>query len=187
MIWFLVYTGGAVAWRVQLQNQWKATLHVDGIAPSQLNVLPDAFAPLYWKVQYERDGRAFQAPLAWNGSRTGPWQQQRSADPDLLARLAAEDRSARIWIGFSLMPLLEEREWEGGREYILYDWRFGSLVPFVQNMRRGDLPFRFMVRFDDADRLVSVRYPGMGGRGDWQPPVAPRGRTGINWLIGLDD
>jgi len=185
MIWLLLYTGGTLAWRVHLQNQWKASLHADGITPSQLDVLPDAFSPLYWKVQYERDGQAFQAPLGWNGSRTGPWQQERSAD--LLARLAMEDRSARIWIGFSLLPLQDEREWDDGREYVFHDWRFGSLVPSVRDLMRGESPFRFMARFDDADRLVAVRYPARGGKGDWQPPVTPKGRTGIHWLIGLDE
>ena len=193
MIWLLLYSGGAVIWRKHLQDTWEVSLRANGITPARLNVLPDVFSPLNWKVQYEYDGQCFQAPLAWNGSKTGPWQQQRSADPALLARLAAEDRSARIWTRFSLLPLQDEQVWEDGKEYRFYDWRFGSFVPFMQTIqnwqRGGSTPFRLMARVDGTGRLAAVRYIGAAGGGDsgWQPPVAPKGRNGIHWLIGLDD
>jgi inner membrane protein len=193
MMWLLLYSSGAVIWRMHLQDTWSDSLRAKGVAPAQVNVLPDVFSPLYWKVQYAHDGQCFQAPLAWNGLRTGDWQRQQSAAPALLARLAAEDRSARIWTRYSLMPLQDERDWEGGKEYGFYDWRFGSLVPFaqtIQNWRRdGVTPFRFMARVDGTDKLVAVRFIGSAGGGDsgWQPPVTPRGRSGIHWLIGLDD
>jgi len=190
VIWLLLYSGGAVAWRMYLEDKWRASLQAEGIVPAQLSVLPDAFSPLYWKVQYEQDGRCFQAPLAWNGLQTAPWQQQQSADPALLARLSAEDRSARIWICFSLLPLQYEQDWESGKEYGFYDWRFSSFVPFIQNWRRNDdHHFRLMARIDGAGKLATVRYLGHSGKNEsgWQPPVMPKGRSGINWLIGLDD
>jgi len=193
MIWLLLYSGGAVLWRMHLQDTWNALLRTDDIAPAELNVLPDAFSPLYWKVQYRNDGRCFQAPLAWNGMQTGPWRQQNSADPALLARLAAKDRSARIWMHFSLLPLQDEQAREGGKEYSFYDWRFGSFVPFAQRIqdrrRNGATPFKFIARVDDTGKLVAVRYIGSAGGGDsgWQPPVTPRGRHGLHWLIGLDN
>ena len=190
MMWLLFYSGGSVVWRLYLQDKWNTSLREDGIAAAQLSVLPDVFSPLYWKVQYKYDGQCFQAPLAWNGSRTGPWQRQRSADPALLARMVAEDRSARIWIRFGLLPLQEVRDWEDGKEYGFYDWRFSSFVPFVQSWRQNDdHHFRLMARFDGAGRLVAVRYVGFSGKNDpgWQLPKTPKGRGGINWLIGLDD
>ena len=110
----------------------------------------------------------------------------------MIARLAAEDRSARIWTRFSMLPLQEEQAWEGGTEYTFYDWRFASLLPLaqaIQNWRRdGDTPFKLMARIDDTGKLVAVRYIGSAGGGDsgWQPPVMPAGRSGIHWLIGLD-
>ena len=193
MIWLLLYSSGAVIWRMHLQDTWNASLRTNDITPGRLNVLPDAFSPLCWKVQYEHDGQSFQAPLAWNGLQTGHWQQHKSADPALLARLAAEDRSVRIWTAFSLLPLQEERDWENGKEYSLYDWRFGSFVPFVRTMqnwrRNGSTPFRLMARVDSAGKLVAVRYIGAAGGGDsgWQPPATPKGRNGIYWVIGLDE
>jgi len=190
VIWLLLYSGGAVAWRMHLENKWNATLLAEGIIPAKLNVLPDAFSPLYWKVQYEHDGVCFQTSLAWNGLQASPWQQGRSADPDLLARLASEDRTARIWKFFTLFPLQEEHDWEGGREYSFYDWRFGTLVPFIRiRQRDGTDYFRLMARIDENDNLVAVRYisfPGERNLG-WQPPVAPKGRGGIRWFIGLDN
>jgi inner membrane protein len=193
MTWLLLYSGGAVIWRMHLEDTWNPSLRTSGIVPAQLSVLPDAFSPLYWKVQYKHEGHCFQAPLAWNGVLTGPWQRQQGADPALLARLATEDRSARIWTNFSILPLQDEREQEDGREYDFYDWRFASLVPFAQRIqdwrRNGATPFRLMARVDSAGKLVAVRYIGSAGGGDsgWQPPVAPKGRSGIRWLIGLDD
>ena len=72
MIWLLIYSGGAVAWRIHLQDKWSASLQAEGIVPTQLSVLPDAFSPLYWKVQYKHDDVCFQAPLTWNGVQAGP-------------------------------------------------------------------------------------------------------------------
>ena len=189
MIWLLLYSGGAVVWRMYLQDKWNSSLQADGITAAQLSVLPDAFSPLYWKVQYEHDGQCFQAPLAWNGLQTGPWQQQKSADPALLTRLISEDRSARIWIRFSLLPLQDELDWEDGKEYSFYDWRFSSFVPFIQNWRRNDdHHFRLMARVDGAGKLVAVRYLGYSGKNDskWHFPIMPKERGGIRWLIGLD-
>ena len=191
MIWLLLYSGGAVAWRMHLEAKWNASLRADGIVPAQLNVLPDAFSPLNWKVQYRRDDQIYQAPLTWNGALAGHWRQSQNADPVLLDRLSTEDRSARIWIHFSLLPLQKEETWGEGKEYIFYDWRFGSLVPFanmIQNWRRsGDTPFCFMARVDGTGRLVAVRYIGGGGDLGWQPPATPKGRSGIHWLLGLDE
>ena len=187
MIWLLFYSGGAVAWRMNLQNKWSALLQVDGIVPAQLNVLPDAFSPLYWKVQYMHDGQSFQAPLDWSGLQAGHWQQQQSAD-SLLARLAAEDRTARIWANFSYLPLYDEQNWEDGKEYSFYDWRFGSFVPFVQNLRRNSGAFfGLMARLDGTGKLIAVRYITRRNDSDWRPPVMPKKRRGIRWLIGLDN
>jgi len=189
MIWLLLYSGGAVVWRMYLQDKWSASLKADGIAAAQISVLPDVFSPLRWKVQYEHDGQCFRAPLAWNGVQTGPWQQQKSADPALLARLVAEDRNARIWIRFSLLPLQDERDWEGGREYSFFDWRFSSFVPFVHSWRHNDdHHFGLMARVDDMGQLVAVRYIVHSGKNDsdWYFPITPKERVGINWLIGLD-
>jgi len=190
MIWLLLYSGGAIVWRMHLQEKWSVSLRADGIIPAQINVLPDAFSPLYWKVQYQHGDQCFQAPLAWNGLRTGPWERRQSADPALFARLAAEDRSARIWTQFSLLPLQDEQDWEDGKEYGFYDWRFSSFVPFIQNWRSNDdHHFRLMARIDGAGKLVGVRYAGFSGKNDsaWQAPTAPKGRSAVNWLIGLDD
>jgi inner membrane protein len=190
VIWLLFYSGGAVAWSMYLQNKWAASLRAADIVPAELSVLPDAFSPFYWKVQYKHGDQCFQAPLDWNGAQTGPLQQQQSADPVLLAHLASEDRSARIWIGFSLLPLQEKFDWEGGKEYGFYDWRFSSFVPFIQSWRSNDdHHFRLLARFDGADKLVAVRYIGHSGKNSsgWNPPKTPKGRSGLNWLIGLDD
>jgi len=187
MIWLLLYSVGAVAWRIHLQNKWSVSLQADGIVPAQLNILPYTFSPLYWKVQYERDGQSFQAPLDWSGRQTGPWEQQQSAD-SLLARLAAEDRTTRIWANFSYLPLHDEQNWEGGKEYSFYDWRFGSFVPFVQNLRRNSgAYFGLMARLDGTGKLVAMRYITLRNDSGWQPPVTLKGRSGIRWLIGLDN
>ena len=193
MTWLIFYTGGAVAWRIHLEDKWSKTLQADGIAATQLGVLPDAFSPLHWKVKYEHDGHLFQASLDWKGHQTSPWIERQSADPALLNRLSSEDRSIGIWRSFSFMPLQEEQDWEEGKEYTFYDWRFSSLVPFaqtIQDRRRNDTnPFRLIARLDGTDRLVAVRYIGSTRRRDagWQPPAPSKGRRGIYWLIGLDE
>jgi inner membrane protein len=191
--WLFLYSGGATAWSMHLQDKWRRALKAEGITPTQLHILPDAFAPLNWKVKYEHNGQCFLAPLNLSGLVAGPWMRQQSADPALLARLSREDRSISIWMRFSLLPLQDEQDWENGREYTFYDWRFVSLVPFaqkiIQRRRPGsdDTPFKIMARVDNADKLVAVRYIPGGGDSGWQPPVAPKERSGIHRLIGLDE
>jgi hypothetical protein len=89
-----------------------------------------------------------------------------------------------------LLPLQEEQDWEGGREYSFYDWRFGSLVPFIRNRQRdNNAYFMLMARIDETGKLVALRYTNFLGRGQelgWQAPETPKGRSGIGWLIGLD-
>ena len=188
VVWLVLYSSGAVVWRVHLQDKWSAKLNAEGITPTQLSVLPDVFSPLFWKVQYEYNGNCFQAPLGWNGELTGDWEEGQSVDPALLSKLCLEDRSARIWTQFSLLPLQNEHDWEGGKEYGFYDWRFDSLVPFIREWRNnGNNYFRLMARVDGAGKLIAVRYNSGIRDTNWQLPAAPKGRSGIKWLIGLDD
>lgn len=186
IIWLFLYSGGSVLWRMYIQHKWDTSLKEEGIAAAQLSVLPDAFSPLYWKVQYEYEGRCFQAPLSWNGERAGDWEQQRSAD-DILSRLSQEDKSVRIWTQFSLMPLFQEQDWEGGKEYGFYDWRFDTFVPLLKKWRQSGQGFRLKARVDATGKLIAVHYISARGNSGWQPPVAPAGRSGILWLIGLDN
>ena len=190
VLWLFVYSGGAVAWRAHLEEIQLAALHNEGIRAEEFTVLPDAFSPLYWKMQYAEDSRAFQRSLAWNGERRGPAEERRRADPALIARLVQEDRSARIWFSFSLLPLQEEKPADGV-EYTFYDWRFASLVPFARKLQErrtnGAMPFIYSARLDETGKLVASRYIGGGGDSGFHPPVTPSGRTGIYRLLGMDN
>jgi inner membrane protein len=190
--WTLLYSVGAVARRAHLERKWEDALRAGGVAAEMVGVLPDAFSPLRWKVQYADGTRAVQIPLDWKGEQIGPPVRHKRADPALLARLAKEDRSARIWASFALLPLQEDLPRDGGTEYRFFDQRFASMVPFVRKIQelRGDggtSPFSLSARLNARGELTAVRYAGSTGRRDWLPPTPPDKRGGWRRLVGMDE
>lgn len=126
----------------------------------------------------------FAAPL-------GPTYNYPAANPTLVDMLAAQDRDCKAFFHFTLLPLQYSRPWEGGTEYLFYDLRFNTLVPFVQKImslrRGGAVPFLLRVRFDPQGSLVAVRmsFSGSNRDSDWHPPAAPQPPTWAEWLVGL--
>lgn len=122
---------------------------------------------------------------------TSPVYNYPEANAQMLQRLSALDKSCRVFFRFTLLPLQYTQAWEGGVEYLFYDLRFNTLVPFVQKIMRlrqdGAVPFLLRVRLDTKGDLVAVRMSFSGSHRDsgWQPPQKPRPPTWAEWLVGL--
>lgn len=122
---------------------------------------------------------------------TSPVYNYPEANAALLHRLSALDKSCQVFFRFTLLPLQYTQAWEGGVEYLFYDLRFNTLVPFVQKIMRlrqdGAVPFLLRVRCDAKGELVAVRMSFSGSKRDsgWQPPKKPRPPTWAEWLVGL--
>lgn len=122
---------------------------------------------------------------------TSPVYNYPEANAHMVQRLSALDKSCRVFFRFTLLPLQYTQAWEGGVEYLFYDLRFNTLVPFVQKMmslrQDGAVPFLLRVRFDTKGELVAVRMSFSGSKRDsgWHPPQKPQAPTWAEWLIGL--
>ncbi len=55
LIWIVVYPSACVGLRVWHEHVAQKQLALNGIHATQLTVLPDAFAPLYWRLIYQVD------------------------------------------------------------------------------------------------------------------------------------
>ncbi len=55
LIWIFIYPSACVFWRMHLENISLARLKGEGQNIEKIAVLPDAFAPLYWRLIYENN------------------------------------------------------------------------------------------------------------------------------------
>lgn len=147
-----------------------------------VHLVPDAFTPFHWKLILERE-------FVWDVAgytlfRELPDSFISYAKPSvtLWRELGAQDRTFRIYQRFSLYPALEQLVMleNGSREYIFSDLRFGSTIPFIddiQTRQEGQqLTFRIMARMAPSGSLSAVRFittPGAGGDSGWNPPSLP--------------
>lgn len=215
--WMLLYPASTVVWRMQLEGQELIAL-VDK-APLQPSVLPDALSPLHWRLLYATTGLTAptqpcelpapqpqsaapalpfppqntvhqQGLTGWDAPTT-PLYNYPAANAELMALLARQDAGSAVFFNFTMLPLQYSQPWDEGIEYLFYDLRFNSLVPFVRSLMAvrssGQVPFLLRARFDQQHNLVAVRMTFSGGNRDsgWNPPQAPKPVTWARWLVGL--
>ncbi|MEG2172681.1 MAG: metal-dependent hydrolase [Desulfovibrionaceae bacterium] len=211
--WMVLYPASTILWRQQIEGQ--ELLRLADQAPFSPTVLPDALSPLHWRILYATEAAAPQletplqlkaSALPPSGGEYGTVHQQGlnglaeptsrtyaypAADPNLVAQLSALDRGCKVFFRFTLLPLQYTQTWEGGSEYLFYDLRFNTLVPFVRKLmalrRDGQIPFLLRARFDSNGTLVALRMSFSGSNRDsgWYTPEAPHPPTWAQWLVGL--
>lgn len=217
--WMLLYPVSTVVWRMQLEGQELISL-VDK-APLDPTVLPDALSPLHWRILYGTAGispplqpsqlpeppkattladltktfpiqnTVHQQGLSGWAQDTTPLYNYPAANPDLVAQLRNQDVGSDVFFNFTMLPLQYSQAWEGGAEYLFYDLRFNSLVPFVRSIMAmrssGQVPFLLRARFDQQHKLVALRLTFSGGNRDsgWYSPKAATPTPWYKWLVGL--
>ncbi len=166
LIWVFVYPGTCVALRIMHQHTAEQRLLTQGLKEQELRniaVLPDAFAPLYWRLIYETEQpfvatkkdvqenvslphnlhgfhfvdaaqSVFHQGLDWRGMPTTPSIAYPALSVSLSQSLVRSSRSAQAFLDFSLMPVEERSVIDTGEEYAIYDLRFASMLPMVQSL-----------------------------------------------------
>lgn len=143
-----------------------------------VHLIPDAFTPFHWKLILDKGEH-------WNvsgyNSFTSPPSKFTSLKkpPELLWDMLKEKSSIfRTYEQFVVFPVLNESyETQTGKVYIFSDLRFGSTIPFINDLqvkREGEeLAFRIMAHINHTGELSSVRFiTGFGAGGDtgWVDP-----------------
>ena len=202
LLWIFLYPAACVG--LSMHHRAVAEERLAGQSPRQVTVLPEAFAPLRWRVLYETDTpypppplprqtirSVHQQGLNFLGRPVTPVHNYPAANAALLARLSKESRSCRAFFAFTVLPLQYATPTDGGAEYTFYDLRFATLIPFVQDILElrpnADLPFRLFARLSPEGQLEAVRmkFSDTGRDSGWHPPAAPHPPTIWEWLVGL--
>ena len=166
MVWIFAYPALCVGLRILHEHNYARHLAAEGVQTTQLTLLPDALAPLFWRALYQTDTAytpaatkaeaasrqeftdlptphsVHQQGLNWRGVPRTPVVNYPAAEQSLTRSLTAVSADAAVFFRFTLMPLQEVHSPATApavHEYRFYDLRFGTMLSWVDalmNMRR---------------------------------------------------
>lgn len=184
LAWIFVYPVlgmGLNAWHtVQSRERFQH----DGRAVSHLHMLPDAFAPFFWRVIFKEGDTVRAQSLDALGRPRATETIRRAAPAPLVAALAEQSSACDSYFRFAMLPVMdalrpedappslasapplptEARQKTERTGALFYDLRFGSGLAFVRRLLamrpNADIPFQLMVELAPA---------GHGAREDAAP------------------
>ena len=160
LLWCFIYPLGNYGLNLLHTAQNKTRLAASDSGVSELRLLPDAFAPFFWRLLY-----ADQEPTGhfiYEQSIDGLGRPRTTAEPhpaapqQLARRLKSISKDADIYFDFAVLPImtnLPERFWPEQRKphaelRLFYDLRFGSGLEIVRRLLalrpNADMPFLLM-------------------------------------------
>ncbi len=207
VLWTILYPLGALGLRLGLEDHLQETLPAKGSftrtpastgadIPSAdrgnwqdvraLHLVPDAFAPFHWKLVLDTPGLWDTAGYTVCAGMPDRFLTYAKPPQPLWQELGEKDRMFRVYQRFVVFPAVDRIIAEtrapsllpfAGREWIFSDLRFGSTIPFVddiQTRQNGEqINFRIMARILPDGTVSAVRFvttTGVGGDSGWQPP-----------------
>lgn len=206
--WMFFYPGlgiGLNAWHTaQAQERFRQ----EGRTVSRLHVLPDAFAPFFWRVIFEEGNTVSSQSLNALGQPRAAEEIHPAAPAPLVASLARQSLDCEVYFQFAMLPVMDalrpgdappaiKAESTGA---MFYDLRFGSGLAFVRRLLalrpNADIPFQLMAEMayaeyeatkENAPRLeqVRLRFSDSGRDSQWHKPKIPTPPSFLQWLAGL--
>ncbi len=213
LIWTFAYPAFGIGVNAWHTAQWKNRMQEENRQTSGLTVLPDAFAPFFWRVLYEEEtgGKHVVAEQSINvfGDARGGAETQPAALSAITRKIAAQSIAGEAYFSFAMLPVMRDLRDEdipkphinGSKLLMFYDLRFGSGLQFVRQilaMRpNADMPFQLMAELlptpgqnpddlaaMDIDR-IRLRFSDSGRDSHWHRPLPPRKPDFWQWLAGL--
>lgn len=213
LAWVFVYPTlgmGLNAWHTV---QSRERLQHEGRAVSRLHVLPDAFAPFFWRVIFEEGATVRAQSLDALGRPRAAEAVHPAAPAPLVAALAEQSVACESYFQFAMLPVMDALRpgdapprrtdappEDGHTGALFYDLRFGSGLAVVRRLLamrpNADIPFQLMVELApagaDAPRSapprleqLRLRFSDSGRDSRWHAPVPPAPPTFLRWLVGL--
>lgn len=202
LAWTFFYPAAGIilnSWHAaQAQERFSAANREIG----QIHVLPDAFAPFFWRIIFEEteNGSASVRGQGLNalGQPRTPEKVYPAVPASLRRELAAKSTACDVFFDFALLPVMSGLRAEflppepGNLDYrMFYDLRFGSDIAFVQKILAmrpdADLPFLLMVGLNSSGNpeLARLRFADSGRDSFWHAPVPIHKPDFFRWLAGL--
>ncbi|WP_298030370.1 metal-dependent hydrolase [uncultured Desulfovibrio sp.] len=215
LAWVFVYPTLCVGFNARHAAQAEARLQTENRQVSRLTVLPDAFAPFFWRVLFEEQGpdgmRVQEQSLDALGRPRAPETSHMAMPVALITDLSRQSVTCESFFQFTLLPVLSPLRAEdapktppsvqGAQTLLFHDLRFGSGLAFVRRLMalrpHADIPFQLMVETAPTEaaagavngepRLLRERLRFSDSRRDshWQQPRPPRSPAIAEWLVGL--
>lgn len=174
LAWIFIYPAIGIGLNAWHTEQRMAALAREERDTGDLYVLPDAFAPFFWRVIFEENGPdgpgVREQSLDVLGRPRSPENIYAAAPRSLARKLATDSVAADVFFHFSLLPVMSGlRQGDAppdasGSDVLLmfHDLRFGSGLEFVRKLLamrpNADIPFQL---------LVELRPPPSAK--DWPP------------------
>ena len=212
LAWIFLYPGAGIGINAWHTAQCRERFAAEGRAVSRLHVLPDAFAPFFWRVIFEEGASVASQGLDALGRPRTPAETHPAAPEPLVSALSTQSFACDSYFHFAMLPVMDglraadappslinaqAATAESPRQGALfYDLRFGSDIPFVRRLLamrpNADIPFQLMVEVTPgltapAPRLeqLRLRFSDSGRDSRWHAPVRPEPPTFLQWLVGL--
>ncbi|MDR2744283.1 MAG: metal-dependent hydrolase [Desulfovibrio sp.] len=173
LVWIFFWPALGVALNRLHTASVSARLADQGRQARQVTVLPDALAPLFWRVLFAEDREqgknapqtVFELPLDAFGREGGPAREYRGMPADLAEELAGASTVCKYFFDFSILPVMVPLRGQDTPEqghagqftsgapsegfWLVHDLRFGSSLAFVNKLMalrpNADIPFLLMV------------------------------------------
>lgn len=207
LLWIFLYPVACIAINSWHTSQCEQRFAEEKRDVKELHVLPDAFAPLFWRVIYEEtdaDGSTVRARgLNFLGQFRTEAEIYPAAPLELVSHLANVSIDCDSYFHFAMLPVMQDCRpedlpdvsKENSKFYMFYDLRFGSNLEFMRKLiamrPNADLPFLLMVDLETAEsalptlRNVRLRFSDSGRDSLWHKPNPPREPDWLQWLVGL--
>lgn len=214
LAWIFIYPGSGIGINAWHTAQARERFAEEGRAVSRLHVLPDAFAPLFWRVIFEEGDTVRSQSLNALGDPRAPEDIHPATPLELVTATSRESVACDTYFQFAMLPVMDALRPEdepplikegSHRGALFYDLRFGSGLAFVRRLLtmrpNADIPFQLMLVLDDgadappaaagpewADARLAelrLRFSDSGRDSHWHAPVPPTTPTFWQWLVGL--
>lgn len=165
-VWLALYPCAGFALNCWHDSQNRERLAQEGRRIEETRILPDAFAPFFWRLLYAEKtpagAKVCEQSLNLLGAPRNLPEQHPAAPKALAQNLSAHSLAADVYFQFAVMPLmvdLPEKFWPpepgtGSSLRMFYDLRFGSGLAFMRKLLalrpNADMPFLLMADLDKA-------------------------------------
>lgn len=162
--WLVFYPCAGFAANCLHDSQSRQRLEDEGHSIIATRVLPDVFAPFFWRLLYEEKNTAgnlvCEQSLNWLGKPRDLPQSYPAASRELTQKLSALSIDAQVYFQFAVLPLmvelpekfLPEKPSASAQFRMFYDLRFGSGLAFMRKLLamrpNADMPFLLMAEIE---------------------------------------
>ncbi len=207
VLWIFFYPASGIAINAWHTHQCKADFEKSGQKVSRLHVLPDALAPLFWRVIYEEETETGPLVRTRGLNFLGNFRTEPESHPAAPLRMVNNFMEQSIacdsFFHFAMLPVMqplrqEYRPQEAASDdqlYMFYDLRFGSDLDFMKKLiamrPNADLPFLLMTELNSSAgekpslNMIRLRFSDSGKDSMWHKPRPPQKPEWWQWLLGL--